>query len=189
MTGLTFEQKIQELNTALNSAKEYVAEVSKDANARVADIERMIQSTYNEAFDADKDLQKALQDLESTRQLTSVEGDDWYHRWVRYYAPESFDLEALKAYLDERHVYYDPKANALTTAEGPCIIIDDEGDVYDQDAGKVIVDRKAYETASERNALIEAYMERTGCFPSVIKVDRYGEPFGYVNTQSKAESA
>jgi len=179
--------KIESLKQALESANQFVSEVSKDARARVSDVETMLQSTWDEAFDANQDLQTALKALDESKALTSVDGDDWYHRWTRYQAPESFDLEAFKAYLDDRCVYYDPKHHALTTTEGSALIVDDEGHVYDQDAGKVVVKPELYETVAERNALIEAYMQRSGCFPRVIKVNRYGEPFGYVNTKSKGE--
>jgi len=75
--------------------------------------------------------------------------------------------------------------DCITTSIGPCIVIDNDGGVYDQDAAKVIVKKTDYETDEERNALIEAWMEKSGYFPSVVRCDYYGNPLGYVSTKEK----
>ena len=54
------------------------------------------------------------------------------------------------------------------------------------DAGEIIIDGDEYTEDGEvdevkRNELIEAYMEKTGCFPGVLSDDDHGNLF-LVNT-------
>lgn len=182
-TGIKMNTKLNELNTALKSAVEYVDEVSKHARERVADVERMIQETWNEMFNADKKLQAALTELESTKQLTGIDHDEFLHQWVRYTPKEGYSVEALQRYLEENCINFDPKNDCLTTSIGPCLIIDSEGDVYDQDSAKTIIRASQYETVEQRDALISAWMQKNGYFPSVVKADRYGNDFRYVNVE------
>jgi len=71
-------------------------------------------------------------------------------------------------------------------SEGPCILVNEQGDVLDQDSGKWIIDKNDYQTAEERNGLIEAWMEKSGYFPSVIQLGRYGA-LHYIDTKAKTE--
>ncbi len=135
---------------------------------------------------------KALDDaLSQSQDLTDVPNDEFVHRWVRFdastliVAESKLERELLKEYLQDNYsIELDLDNDVAHTAEGPVIAINDDGDVLDQDSGQWIVSRKDYETIAERNRLIEAYMERTGYFPSVVKFGRYGVE-GYVNTQAK----
>jgi hypothetical protein len=133
--------------------------------------------------------------LESSKELTQVENDEYFARWTRVDfsnlidLKDSFQKELLERYFQDEHcANLNFKDSVLTTSEGPAIVINEDGDVYDQDSGKFIVHKGNYETDVERNALIEAWMEKAGYFPSVIRCDHYGNAF-YVNTKAKEEKA
>ena len=126
--------------------------------------------------------------LDASKELTSVSNDEYYHRWVRFDLSklidtnDEFQRELLAEYLSENYyIYTDFENDCVTTAEGPCILINHDGDVLDQDSGKWIISKRDYETEEERNALIKAHMEKTGHFPSVIEVDYHGNAC-YVST-------
>lgn len=179
---------ITKLKKKLDVIEAELVEASKPFNEQIDTLKVQIQAEHNKAFDNDKTLQQALIQLETTSQLTSIPNDEWYHRWVRYSIPETFDRVAFESYLDDRCVQVDFENSTLHSAEGPCMIINDDGIVYDQDSHKTVCTSSDYETITERNALIEQYMERYGYYPSVVLVDRYGEPIGYADTQETKDT-
>lgn len=137
--------------------------------------------------------------LDNSRDLSDVQDDEWVHRWVRYDFGKLIDVKdaervkLLKEYLREGYcIEVDLDNDVAHTAEGPCIVINEDGDLYDQDSGKFFAKRSDYlgpegfENHEKRNALIEAHMESTGHFPSVIRYGRSGVA-GYVNTQAKVQ--
>lgn len=195
--GLTNEQKIYDHKSTLDALKNEKRALVKDVNEKIDFFENRIKDDFTEAFCVNEGLQAALKKLENTNDLTSVENDDFLHQWVRFniYSvlpdkekdPDLFALalDALEAYVqDQGCVYLDGKNECLTACIGPSIIINDEGDVLDQDSGKWFIKKSEYSTSDERNNLIEAYMERTGCFPWVVKEGRYGY-VRVVSTKSK----
>lgn len=129
--------------------------------------------------------------VENSRELTQVEYDDYFHQWIRVDfsclidTDDDFQKGLLSDFL-QNHYCLDVNylADFLTYSIGPAIIINDDGDVLDQDSGKWIISRKEYENQDELNSLIEAWMEKTGYFPAVVSCDRYGNAF-YVNTQKR----
>ena len=136
-----------------------------------------------------KEVDAIVNALEVSRELTQVEGDEYIHSWTRVDFSTLIDVESeheqelLAEYFQEHHfIYVDFKNDAVTQCIGPCLVINDDGDVLDQDSGKWVINRQDYESIAERNNLIEEYMDKTGYFPSVVQEGRYGVQ-GYVNTQ------
>lgn len=136
-------------------------------------------------------LEDALSKLESSKDLTTVEYDhEFMHQYIRFNfsdiidADSKLERELLVRFLEENDFFMIPdfENSLLTMNIGPCICISYDGVVWDQDSSKVILREHDYETTEERNEKIEEYMEKTGCFPSVVKLDYYGQPIGYVNT-------
>lgn len=174
--------KIERLTAALHKAQRLHGK-------RIAEIKAALQEEWNKAFDADKDLQSAITELESSNNWIS--GEEGIERYVRWHDLATYAdcREFLEAYLSEQAIYLEEEA--LTTSEGPSLIINDDGDVYDQDSRKTVVRRADYlddegeEDESKRNALIEAWMEKSGYFPGVFRQDRHGNVF-HVNTTVKA---
>ena len=84
--------------------------------------------------------------------------------------------------MRENHcIEVDFQNDVLMYSQGPCIVVNNEGDVLDTDSGKWFIKKNDYldeETGkfdiSKRNELIEAYMEKTGYFPGVFESDYYG---------------
>jgi hypothetical protein len=186
-------KRMNELKAALIKCEVEVGVATTPIMDRARVLKAELKAEYAKAFKRNATLKTALSALECSTQLTSVPHDEYYHRFVRVDLSKVVDLQdadaknALEEYLEDHSTCVDFEHSALTTCEGPSLIIDDEGDVYDQDSSKIAVKNTEYENTTERNALIEAWMERTGYYPSVIKVDRYGEPIGYVNTASKSK--
>lgn len=136
-----------------------------------------------------KEVQKMTALLEASQELTTVVNDEYFHRWVRVDlgklidTANEFEKQLLSDYFqDQMYTTVDFDNEVITTAEGPCIVINDSGDVLDQDSGKWIISKSDYEDESERNKLIEEHMEKTGHFPSVVSDDNHGNCF-YVNTK------
>lgn len=131
-----------------------------------------------------KIIDEMVKALDDSKELTGVGYDEYYHRYARadvtklINTESELEQELLEEYLQDVHcIYVDYQNDCITTSEGPCILINHDGDVLDQDSGKWFISKKDYETEEERNKLIEAYMEKTGCFPSVIEVDYHGNAF------------
>jgi hypothetical protein len=181
--------------------------LSMDSQQAIEDVKDDALTEFSKHLKASgklKLLDDALVKLESSRDLTRVENDhEFFHQYIRFDFSDIIDTdsdlqrELLVSFLEQNDFFMEPdfKNDCLTMNIGPCIVIDqDSGDVYDQDTGKIVLKgynprtgEADYETESERNEKIEKYMEKTGCFPSVVLVDRYGSPIQYVNIKEGAQ--
>lgn len=170
----TATKTIERLTVALERAQ-------RIQGKRGAAIKAALQTEWNKVFSADKDLQSAITALESSREWGN--GEVGIYRYVPFYGVDDYAecREFLEAYLADQGIHIE--GESLVASEGPSFIINDEGDVYDQDSCKVIIERADYltdegeEDEAKRNALIEAYMEETGFFPGVFRSDGYGNVF------------
>ena len=156
-----------------------------------------LQLEYNKVFDDSTLLRDAIAAAEKQddgqRYQFNAFGEIEY--WHRFYELSQFEdcKEYLESWLSDRtgFFYIDWQNDCLLIPQGGCFVINDDGDVYDSDSHKVIVDASDYTVDGEadiakRNALIEAYMEKTGYYPGVFKADYYGNVFP-VNTQAKED--
>ena len=152
------------------------------------------------------EVKRLVAEVEKSRDLTQDESSEWLMQYARedfhglIDSRNQFQRELLGRYLSEDYnVRADFKNGVALYDIGPCIVIDaEDGDIYDQDSHKVIIKRDEYlrengegrgtEDHELRNRLIEAYMEKTGYFPSVVKMDRYGNAY-YVDTRSPEAKA
>lgn len=167
---------------SLNKIKEELESTKAKSQMEVTALKNRARAIFSAELEAKQDIiNKMTQALDSTEELTTVRNDEYYHRWIRADFSQLIDTddelqrELLEEYFSDNHcAYVDFENDCLTTAEGPCILINHDGDVLDQDSGKWFISKNDYETVEERNALIEAYMEKSGCFPSVISVDYHG---------------
>lgn len=181
---------IKECQIELEKLESELTGISKPTMRRAEEIRQELNAAYFAAFEKNAYLKEKLIKLELSLQLTCVEYDsEFFHQWIRVDFSKIFSTAdaSERAALDEflEHVQADTKNDCLTSSIGPCIIINDDGAVYDQDSGKNILPKSHDRENSERNAEIEAYMEKSGYFPSVVRVDYYGSPIKYVNTQAK----
>lgn len=159
----------------------------KTANAQRLDlITADLQVEYNKLFSKHRKLQAAIKALDKSNKLELDEADEVF-QWVRLdlsqFSAES--LPFLKSYLnDDLSIEIDIPHENLKYRLGPSLIINaDNGDVYDQDADKNVLEGSDYTSKAERNALIETYMKRTGYYPGVYVVDREGS-VKHINTNS-----
>lgn len=174
-------QDIQfKIETRRNNFDQELEALQNEAN-RV--FEKHMQSKLNE-------VQKIVNAAQESKELTQVECDEFYHTWSRVNFSKLIDLcndfqkELLKTYfLEQYFIDLDFENDVASTSIGPAILINNEGDVLDQDSGQWFISKRDYETEEERNKLINEYMDKTGYYPSVIRCDYYGNAY-FVNIEA-----
>lgn len=150
-----------------------------------------LRATWYDVFDASETIKAAIEKVEQSTDYTWTE----YSEIASYIRVDFSEFkqayEFLKEYLwDNHYMQFDAKNDALLCPLGPNIVINEDGDVYDQYGGKFFLKKDDYKNddgeldKTLRNQKIEEYMERAGYFLGVFRSDRYGNVFA-VNTQSK----
>lgn len=183
---------VSDLNQELEALENELTELGKPVMERAKKLKAELVKAYGKKFDENEYLKEKMNAVMNTKELTCVENDDCYSQWERIDFDKVIDVESvqerenLETYLEENDgIRADFKNDCLTYGIGQCIVIYDDGDIWDQDSQKRIAKGDEIESDEERNVIIEAWMEKSGCFPSVVAVDRYGSPFGYVDTKGK----
>lgn len=158
-------------------------------HAKTGIIENKLKANYLKLFEKQlkSEINKAFASLDRSNEYCYDKHGEIQH-WV--YAIELLNSipetakEFFEEYIGDNHcAYIDWDNRSIYYLNHGDIIINDEGDVLDSDSGKWIIKRDDYrdddgnEDESKRNQLIEAYMERTGCYPGVFSVDRHGNIF------------
>ncbi len=147
-------------------------------------VEVELQAAWNEVFKDMTQIRDAVNALElSNEYATDRHGE--ICQWVRFDSKPFKECRTyFETYLQNEHfVNVDWSNGTLEASQGPSIVINDDGDVYDQDNDTFIIDVSDYRDAEgtldepKRNELIEKYMEKTGYFPGVFSVDRNGNVF------------
>lgn len=181
--------------------EEMLKKISEENSARVAEVH--IEASKKLVFQLETRFKTSIEEyvarLESSKELTHIEGDEYPCRWIRFDASQYIDKdsalerELFDQYLSDQYcINVNYKDDCLTTSDGPCLIINDDGDILDQDSGKWVIAVSEYtdddggKNNLKRNKLIEEWMERKGYFPSVIREDQHGNMF-YVSTQDKED--
>lgn len=92
---------------------------------------------------------------------------------IDFIGNESLFLELFDEYLMENCSHVKREINKLYVDVGASIIIEVDnknGKIIDQESGKIIATSKDYNDTIERNALIEQWMEKNGCYPGVFEL-------------------
>ena len=157
-------------------------------------IKEKLQLAYNEVFKEVVSLNEALDKLSNSHKF-SWDNCGEIVQWTRYNGLSDFAdcREYFETYLSEFHfTNVDWKNDCLTQSIGPDYISvqdDTRGDNGVWCNGKRVIDETEYKDdggevdETKRNQLIEAYMEKTGCFPGVFRTDSHGNIFP-VNTKA-----
>lgn len=177
-------------NLVLEHLQEQKDKLKSDFNKAIQDLIEQENEAFVLAMDVvSPKIQALVNKLNDSNELTSVENDEYFHTFTKANLSEFIDVkdesqkELFTTYMDEQHdITVDFKYDCVSQCVGPSIIINEQGDVLDEDNGKWIIGWADYDSEVKLKELIEAHMEKTGCFPSVIKVDRYGNG-KYFNTQ------
>jgi len=171
---------------------ELVAGTTKDLNDRINDLNDQLKKEYETVFKKDADLKTALKDIETSNEYGSDESG--IYSWVRFYLTDYKDdsqgLEFLSEYVSEAGYHLDAENESLVNFQGDCILINDDGDIFESDGvcpGKDIASIDDYSVNEEpdealRNKLIRDYMESNEYWPGVFTVDHYGNVYS-VNTE------
>lgn len=158
--------------------------------------ESELRFAYFELFDRHKHIiEHFTTKLEESTDYIGDEWDNWPCqiidcRELLDYFESMFDSStcstywgSLNEYIAENYcAHLSKEYDNLISNGGPAIIINDDGDVYDQDSGKWIVDKSDYSEEWLRDYLIEEYCETKGYYPGVFYQDRYGQ-LSLVNTR------
>lgn len=131
-------------------------------------------------FDENEYLKKAISNLYDSRDVTNDGSQDFYI-WTRFDAANiinpscKLEIEALDRYLAENHIVWDKINDDLLMSLGPCILINSQGDIFDQDLkDRLIIKRSEYPDKEEAIELIKKHMNKTGHYPCVLIEDVYG---------------
>jgi hypothetical protein len=181
------------MNKAIKTLVESI-EASKDSYNRVnQELQTKLQTELNKKFDKSKELKTAVAELENSTEYISDDAGE-ISRFIRFDVPTDFKpfTNELNNWFSEAHgLYLDTGSSPsqytiLKSYCGECIVVNEDGDVFD--GHKVIIDSDNCKNEdgdydeSKRNEMIEAYMERTGCFPDVLRQTQYGDLFP-INTK------
>jgi len=159
-----------------------------------ANVEAKLYEAFIESYKTDQNLQDAIlvTDLSNDYRL------DQYGEIVRVTSislpTDPVAKQAFSDYLSEHCIYVDWDAELLCMSEGDALTIqtDTRRDNGVYMSHKCVIPESEYKVDGEvcettRNALIEDYMEKTGYYPGVFRIDYDGNVYP-VNTQKK-ESA
>lgn len=174
-------QTIETLNKEFELANE---------NAGVIEIE--LQNAWNEVFKELPVIKDMVTKLESSNDFIF----DKYGEIASYISFDSSDFLECRGYFetymqDYHYINVDWDGECLLYNQGPDSITIQDDTRYDNGVWfnhKVVINESEYKdddgvNETKRNALIEAYMERTGYFPGVFRVDSHGNVF-LVNTNA-----
>lgn len=107
--------------------------------------------------------------------------DTFIYRWNRFDPSKAgvnkndpLTVEALEVYMNEQYsMDIDLKHDVVQQCLGPCIIINEDGDIIDELTMKWIIEADEYNTIEERDQLIKEYQEIEGTYAPVFYIDRY----------------
>lgn len=182
-----------------------------DKQKEVDAIKADILVEYSKVFKADKELHKAIEDLDNFADKTTDYQlqEDGLYLWTRIDLSDYRDaLEYLEVYLDELGSFHiDTENECLMTYLGDDFISiqddtrSDNGvwqghDIIIQESEYTICDDCKEQNCSEhrgspevceqtRNKLIEQYMQKTGVFPAIGRVTQHGDFFTVDTRETK----
>ena len=142
-------------------------------------------------FDNHPLVKKALTDIDSSKEYTIDQYGDLY--LLASLNLSEFKKDDLVVWLDryfsnETDYTLDIEYEAILNFQGDdYIAVSDDGDIYQ--SSKCIIKKSDYDSETERNELIEAHMEKTGCFPGVFSIDHYGNVTFIDTTKKENENA
>lgn len=169
-------QTIKILNEKLNQV-----------NSDVCEIESELQTAWNDVFKNMPVILDAVSKLEQSNDYTWDKYGE-IASYIRFYDLSDFKecRQYFETFMQEYHfVTVDWDNDCLVYNQGECITIQDD---TRHDNGiwlnsKCIIEESSYTdddgevNETKRNALIEAYMDKSGFFPGVFRTDSHGNVF------------
>lgn len=151
-----------------------------------------LRTAWGLEFMASKSIKAMISKLEASTEY-GLDRFGEVESWISLDLSEFEDCtQFFEQYMrNEHYIIVDFNNGILSYPQGPNLIIQDDGSVYDQDSNKLIIKRSDYKDEdgeideSKRNQLIEAYMEKSGYFSGVFRVDYYGNVFPVNTTEKK----
>ena len=179
------------MNTKIETLQRALTETKAEQRKLIDSLEYQLRDEYRRVFGFDRELQEAIGKLNCYERVEYGCEENGYYAWIRCYVSE-FDtktdlslVDALNDYLSDHGMEFDAENDALKMNIGGRLVVVDSGDVLDSETGRTIIARSAYADEAERNALIEAWMEKNGYFPGVFSQDIHGNVFA-IDTRKSA---
>ena len=162
----------------LEVIKNEIEQVKATRNLETQDLYNKALREFSTMMDSKLDvIGEMIAKLENSRDFTA-ENDDilvWTRVDFNTIIDEKneFQRELLSDYLLNTHcIVVNFQHSTIQQFLGRCIIIDEDLNVYDQDGGNFV--SKNNSSKDETKKTILKYMEKTGIYPTVVSVDRYG---------------
>jgi hypothetical protein len=172
------------MNNKIKELTNQLEEIQTINQTTIDTIKDRLQAEYNKVFNDSKQLATALSNADQAS-MYQMDANGEVDAWFRFAGLSDYAecKEYFEAWLfNDYAMNVDWNNDCILVPQGPAIIINEDGDVLDQDSGKWIINRKDYNSTKELNEKIETWMEEKGYFPGVFSVDRYGNVF-HVNTK------
>jgi hypothetical protein len=175
----------------MNKTIEKLNKKLQSISADVSEVESQLQKEWNKVFKEMPELNNAIEALQVSKDFIWNKYDE-IAQWIRFDLSDFQDIKKyFTEYMQENHlVTVEWDSDALSYSQGPSIVINEDGDVLDQEGNKWFISKNDYRdddgelNEAKRNELIEQYMEKSGYFPGVFRSDRYGNIFN-VNTKGE----
>ena len=159
----------------MNELFDQIDVIKSMANKEVEALSAQIEAGLNKGWADWQELKDALSACIRSTNLILADYDSvqtFYRTDILGKIPKR-EQSYFDDYMSNECFQVDWENECLLYSLGPCILINAEGDIYDQDSREWIIRKDEYDGKRERNILIEAYMESTGCFPAVVQADSY----------------
>ena len=152
-------------------------------------LQEQLQSKYNLVFDQDAYLKSLVSEIDSDKAVYDLREDGLYLTTSIDVSDYSESIEYLESWFSDQSIYLENDILMLLLGDDFIAIQDNtrhNNGVWCN--REIIICENEYKSEGEdvdetlRNKLIEEYMEKTGCFPSVGRVTQHGDFFP-VNTQ------
>jgi len=170
------------MNQKINSLYKELYNIKAQNRQEEMKLESVIQSEFNILFSQDKELQKALEDVQASSNY-GIDESGTVYQWIRFKANIDYNFHFLNNYLQENYYSeYLSRDECIKHLIGPIdqeIVINDSGDVFCERS--CIINKEDYSSISDRNAQIESWMQEKGYYPGVFQQDRDGN-ISIVNT-------
>lgn len=168
---LKINNKIKALNKELT-----------ENDTKTIDIEKKLQCEYDKVFDKNKVLKEAIAAVNDSKEYSTNDCGDIVS-WIRF---DFTDFEHCKEYLlnylrDGHYIDCDFTNDTLMLSHGNDNLIIQDDTRHDNGVwcnGKCVIDESEYKDDGEvdedkRKELIEAYMQKTGFYPGVFRIDQH----------------
>jgi len=167
----------------IEALQDQIDAVNAKRNNEALPLVQQLNSAFDRAFGASELIQGIIKGVETSTDYAMSEYGE-LTRWVKIDVKQLKeeclnDIDRLKDYLLADHaVFLNEEEEYAEILVGDYIAIqEDYGDVFYCELGECrpIAQRQEYNSSEELKAIIQTFMDSSGCYPIVVRVGRYGD--------------